>query len=408
MTTTSRDLSPVPDPLLAAPLLPLIAQHATEADRSRSLHSDVVAAYKASDLVRLSASPNLGGLHASLFHTGRELEAVAPACGSTAWTLWNNACVFHLYAAQLGPAHTDLLAGIVAAHETVAFPGGAGSQVRGTPLDADGAIEAGGASDVDGASDRMRLDGPAAFGSGARYGDWVACVVDVTPDTPDAERDLRFTSVRVDDPAVTIDPTWDGAALRASATDDVHFNGAVVPTARCVPWEMRFALRDPERPVIHPPYREDWVGVADIWLGAMATGIVDAALRDAAAGIRHRIATGGRRMADLPVAHANLGHAAGKLQVARAAETDACIAAAVIPGEDDYLRQVSLSSEALNLARTPCASCFACWAATACASRPRLSVACATCRPCPCTSSCTKIAWPSKSGASCSAWPPAV
>ena len=187
----------------------------------------------------------------------------------------------------------------------------------------------------------------------------MACIVDATPDDPhappDVKRDLRFTIVRTDHPAVSIDPTWDGTALRASATDDVHFRDVPVPTDRCVPWETRFALRAPDRDVIHPRYREDWVGLADIWLGAMATGIVGAALADATANIRDRIAAGGKRMADLPVAHANLGRASAKLQVARsawtaaAAETDARVAAAVIPSEDDYLRQVALSTEALTL-----------------------------------------------------------
>ena len=330
-------------PLLVDPLLALIAQHAPQADESRSLHPDVIAACKASDLVRLSASPNLGGRNASLVSTGRELEAIAPVCGSTAWWLWNNAGVFHLYAAQFGPAHAGLLSGIVAASETVSFPGGAGSRVRGRPIDSDRP------------GDQMRLDGPASFGSGARYGDWAACVVDATPDGPDGARDLLFTAVRVDDPAVTVDPNWDGAALRASATDDVHFDGAIVPAERCVPWEIRFALRDPARSVLDSRYREDWVALAGIWLGAMATGILGAALHDASREIRGRIAAGGRRMADLPLAHANLGHAAAKLDVARAAwitaaaETDARIAAAGIPSEDDYLRQVGLSAEALDL-----------------------------------------------------------
>ena len=327
--------------LLVESLLPLIREHAAQADRTRDLHPDVIAACKASDLVRLSASPELGGLDVSTLAIGRELEAIAPTCGSTAWTLWNNACVFHLYAAQLGPAHRDLLAGVVAAHETATFPGGAGSQVRGEIV----------------SPATMRLNGPASFGSGARYGDWAACVVDATSeDAPrDPGRDLRFTIVRTDDPGLHIDPTWDGAALRASATDDLQFTNVDVPADRCVRWETRFALRDPDRAVVHPRYREDWVGLADIWLGAMATGIVAAVLDEAAENIRGRIATGGKRMADLPVAHANLGHAQAKLQVARAAwtaaavETDARVTAAGIPSEDDYLRQTGLSTEALNL-----------------------------------------------------------
>ena len=341
---------PAPPPLLAEALLPLVARHAADADRTRSLHPSVIAALKASQLASMAATRALGGSELSIVDAGREFEALAPVCGSTAWTLWNNATVFHLYAAQLGPEHQATLTDIVAAHATVSFPGGAGSRVRGIPDESDPGA--------------YRLNGPASFASAARYADWLSVLVDATPDgapPPDAgrgaDRDLRFAVLRIDDPALAIDPTWDGASLRASATDDVRISDAIVPADRIVPWRLRFALRDPQRAAIHPRYREDWVGLAAIWLAAMATGITDAALQDAAANIRGRIAAGGRRMADLPVAHANLGQAWGRLQVARAAwhtaaaTTDARIQAAGIPREDDYLHQTGVGTQALTLCR---------------------------------------------------------
>ena len=60
-------------------------------------------------------------------------------------------------------------------------------------------------------------------------------------------------------------------------------------------------------------------------------------------------------MAELPVAHANLGRAKAKYAVARAdwrdaaAETDARSAAAITPSEDDYMRKLGISTEALSL-----------------------------------------------------------
>jgi alkylation response protein AidB-like acyl-CoA dehydrogenase len=63
----------------------------------------------------------------------------------------------------------------------------------------------------------------------------VFAVVEPETGKPADPPDLRFTIVRLDDPAVRIEPTWDGMALRASATDTVHHHGTRVPLDRCVP-----------------------------------------------------------------------------------------------------------------------------------------------------------------------------
>src|ERR1700716_1079569 len=103
-----------PRNLLVAPLLPLIAGQAAEADATRSVAPTVIAALKTNDVMRMSAVSVLGGLESSISAIGRELEAVAAACGSTGWCLWNHLCVFHFYCGLLGPAHIELLRGITA------------------------------------------------------------------------------------------------------------------------------------------------------------------------------------------------------------------------------------------------------------------------------------------------------
>ena len=103
------------------PLLDAIAAQAKQADSSRSVDPQLIAALKASDVLRLAASENLGGLEASILQIGRELEAVSARCTSTAWTLWNHLAVFHLYVGSLGPDHQDLLRGIVDRGEWVCF-----------------------------------------------------------------------------------------------------------------------------------------------------------------------------------------------------------------------------------------------------------------------------------------------
>lgn len=97
-----RDFLQPDDDLLCAPVLPRIAAQAVEADRTRSVAPDVIAAIKQTDLIRASATRTIGGVEASVGHMARELEAIAGACASTAWCVWNHLCVFHLMCGQLG------------------------------------------------------------------------------------------------------------------------------------------------------------------------------------------------------------------------------------------------------------------------------------------------------------------
>ena len=39
------------------------------------------------------------------------------------------------------------------------------------------------------------------------------------------------------------------------------------------PFMYRVPFRDPGRPMIAHRYREDWVGLSDMWLGAIAVGL---------------------------------------------------------------------------------------------------------------------------------------
>jgi alkylation response protein AidB-like acyl-CoA dehydrogenase len=342
MPSPVADAVRLPAPRHGAGLLDLVAAQAERADRTRSVAPEVIAAIKASPLLAMSASKELGGGEESVAQIGAELAAIAGACASTAWCLWNHLCVFHLYCGSLGPAHQDLLAGIVARHEWVSFPAGAGSRVYGRR---DG--------------DHLVLDGPAAFGSGARYGEWAGVVAAVTDHAgPARGDDLRFSIVRLDEPGVAIEPTWDGMGLRASATDTVRYDGVAVPADRFVPWyaaNRAEALRDPDLAVIHPRYREDWVGLSDLWLASMAVGVATAALDEAVAGIAGRKAIMGAKMAEMPLVQANLGEVAALVGTASAAveragaEVDDRVDAAELPTESDLQRQQSVSATALRL-----------------------------------------------------------
>ncbi len=90
--------------LMCAPMLSAIAAQAAQADQTRSVDPAVIQAIKNTDLIRASATRNIGGIEASIGAIAQELEAVAGACASTAWCLWNHLCVFHFICGQLGPA----------------------------------------------------------------------------------------------------------------------------------------------------------------------------------------------------------------------------------------------------------------------------------------------------------------
>src|SRR5438105_15897032 len=115
--------------LHTGPIIPLAAEYAREADETRTVNPAVLTTIRQSELLTLSASPRIGGRGATIGAIGRELEALASACASTAWCVWNHLCVFHLFCGVLGPDHAELLAGIVDGREWVCFPAGAGSRI---------------------------------------------------------------------------------------------------------------------------------------------------------------------------------------------------------------------------------------------------------------------------------------
>jgi len=318
-----------------APLLGKIAAQAVRADETRSVSTDLVNAIKKNDIMRMSATAELAGIEESVVAIGDELRAIAPHCGSTAWCLWNHLCTFHHFVGLLGPANADFLAGIVAKREWFCFPAGASSEVMGVKN-----------------GDRTTLKGVAAFGSGGRYAEWAGVVfVAEGAATPQfALVDLRHAKVRIKE-------TWDGMSLRASATDHIYYDGVDVPTARVVPWPPKYRqlFREPDYPMIHHRYREDWVALSVLWLGAMATGVAEVSLNETAKSIRDRIAIFGTRMVEKPTIHVNLGRARALVNAATdtvyaaMAETDARIAARAIPTEGDYFRQTSAGMQAVLL-----------------------------------------------------------
>ena len=322
--------------LLVQPTLDALEAQAANADSTRTVASNVIESLRGSDVMRMAATKELGGVESSILAMGRELEAVAARCPSTAWCLWNHLAVFHLFVGTLGPEHQSFLQELVQNGQWMSFPAGAGSGVHGR-IEGDEAV----------------LNGKATFGTGSRYADYCGVVFAVVGEDGEPLRpmDLRVSIVSTSVEGLKIDPTWDGSGLRASATDDLHYSEVRVPLDRCVQWygaNRAESLRTV--PVINHRYREDWVGISDLWLGWMANGIVRRSLQEIASSTRERRVIMGGKMVEKATAQVNIGRAAALLSSARAAVESACleldqrIAAGIVPDEADYLRQMSIVS----------------------------------------------------------------
>ena len=322
--------------LLVQPTLEALEAQAANADSTRTVASNVIESLRGSDVMRMAATKELGGVESSILAMGRELEAVAARCPSTAWCLWNHLAVFHLFVGTLGPEHQSFLQELVQNGQWMSFPAGAGSGVHGR-IEGNEAV----------------LNGKATFGTGSRYADYCGVVFAVVGEDGEPRRpmDLRFSIVSTSVEGLKIDPTWDGSGLRASATDDLHYSEVRVPLDRCVQWygaNRAESLRTV--PVINHRYREDWVGISDLWLGWMANGIVRRSLQEIASSTRERRVIMGGKMVEKATAQVNIGRAAALLSSARAAVESACleldqrIAAGIVPDEADYLRQMSIVS----------------------------------------------------------------
>jgi alkylation response protein AidB-like acyl-CoA dehydrogenase len=162
-----------------------------------------------------------------------------------------------------------------------------------------------------------------------------------------------------DDHSFTTSGRIHGEAKYIAPLLGLYYEGVEVPRERIVtaPARFRALFRERSHPMIHHRYREDWVAISVMWLGAMATGVAEASLDDTAHNIRNRIAILGTKMVEKPTIHVNLGRARARALInaatdtvyAAMAETNARIAAGVTPTEGDYFRQTSAGMQAVLL-----------------------------------------------------------
>ncbi len=189
--------------VFVTPLLQQISSQAVRADQTRSIDAALIRDLKNNDIMRISASPEIGGLGESVVSIANELRAIAPRCASTAWCMWNHLCTFHHFAGLFGPKNKEFLAQIVANKEWACFPAGASSKVVGKKTEKG-----------------ISLSGVAAFGSGLRYSEWAGVVFN--EDWSDNETPL-FSMVDLRERSVRVEQTWEAVSVRASSTDHIYY-----------------------------------------------------------------------------------------------------------------------------------------------------------------------------------------
>lgn len=203
-------------------LVPLVREHADEAERLRHLPAPVARAFAAAGLYRIAAPRACGGEAADPCMQIRTIETISEADGSAGWNLMIGVETFGLVAPGLGqcPELIDdpgviLCSSTAAVGRADAVPGG------------------------------YRVSGQWQFVSGCHNSDLFGATVRLYADgEPVPDRGNQYAILERAD--FEIIDTWHVAGLRGSGSHDVKVDGAFVPEARIVPplgGDNRFALQ---------------------------------------------------------------------------------------------------------------------------------------------------------------------
>jgi alkylation response protein AidB-like acyl-CoA dehydrogenase len=282
-------------------VLPLVGDMAAEAERTRCLPDEVVAALRETGINRLVIPSALGGLQAPVLDMMDVVERIAAVDGSTAWcaVIGFGSNVFAAYMPEAG------------ARTVFADP----DQPNATMFAPIGTIDEGGGGD----GGEPRLTGRWPFASNCLHGRWIGLGATVSGDGSDggsngAEPFPRVVFVPVAD--LTIEPTWDSAGLRGTGSHHVSADGVVIDRDHsCAftdrPWPDGSLWRLPLYTVLVPL-------LAAVPLG-IARGALDEIVRQGREG---RTARRGQ-LADDPISMNELAVADLRLRGARAALREA-------------------------------------------------------------------------------------
>jgi alkylation response protein AidB-like acyl-CoA dehydrogenase len=321
------------DPLAAVESLrAIIARHAAESERLRTLAPPLIAALRDSGLFGFAAPTAVGGTEHGPLAQLEVIEALARIDTATGWSLMISAMLSAIAGAYLPEA---------GAREVFA---------RGVPTCAGLILPSGSLRPVRGG---YELTGRWAFGSGIRHAEWIVTSGVVEPAGPAAASgvpELRMVAVPCSQ--VVIEDTWFVAGLRGTGSEHYRIEATFVPYERTCEFPDAPVQRGAasfQLPVI--------ALLAPVHMG-FALGAARAALDAITAAAPARIkGWSGGKVAQHSAVQMDLGRADTKLRAARALccevaalLEDRCCAAREL-GFDDWREVRAAVTHATDVAR---------------------------------------------------------
>jgi len=191
----------------ARALVPLLEEHAAEAERLRKPHDAVMAAIEEAEIFKLMVPRERGGFELDLDTFLEVGLTLSEGDASMAWV--TTFLIEHCWLfCHFPPSTQDEIFGDkgYALAPGVIAPTGVAKRVEGG----------------------FRLDGRWQWGTGITHSTWV--MVGARVESDNGELDIRFLTMPIED--VTVDDTWYVDGMRATGSNDIVIDDLFVPEAR--------------------------------------------------------------------------------------------------------------------------------------------------------------------------------
>ncbi len=233
-------------------LVPLLRAKAAEAERTRRIPDEVLAAIDAAGLFRLRAPKRFGGHEADLRTYMDVITELGRGCGSTAWIAFISTATAWIAAQFSDQAQDDVFAGNPDARTIGVLA--MNSRVR--------PVEGG-----------YRLDGKWPYASNCLHAHWAILAVPL-PSGGGMAPGIVLVPMR----ELTIEDTWHVVAMRGTGSNTVVADNVFVPAHRVMPVEALAKGRSPRTNTEEVIYREAFMPTAIIAVAAPVLGMAQAAL----------------------------------------------------------------------------------------------------------------------------------
>lgn len=277
------------------PLLPTIAARSGIADEQRMLPAETMEELIGAGVLGMLRPKRFGGKQAHPNDFFDVVRVLAGACGSTGWV-----------ASVLGvhPWHVAL------------FDEQAQEDVYGDDPETIVCSAYAPVGRLEEVAGGYRLSGHWSFSSGVDHAHWVllGALLPATDGTP------RHVTVLVPRADFRVADVWDVVGLRGTGSNDVHVDGAHVPSYRVLAHDAQQAGRAPGHAVNTAPlYRLPFASVFTTAVTTPVLGAVEGCLETWLAHMRERVRGGttGGRFVDDPFAQVAVARAASEIDAAR-------------------------------------------------------------------------------------------